>query len=58
MVGAQDPHTVGQHSLEQGDRIADAARQFVRARKIVAGGERVGVAGAQDPHTVSQNLLV
>ena len=48
VVGAQDAHTVGEHLLVQGDRLAQAARRLVGAREAMTGGEAVGVLGSQD----------
>ena len=58
MVVSQDAHPVGEHSLEQGDRLAQAPRRIVGARQVVAGGEGVGVVLSQEAHTVGEYLLV
>ena len=48
MVLSQDPDTVGEHLLQQGDRLAQAPRPLVGAREAITGGEGVGVVLSQD----------
>ena len=58
MVLSQDAHTVGEHPLEQGDRLTQAPHRLVGAREVAPGGKRVGVVLSQNPHTVGEHLLV
>ena len=48
MVLSQDMHPVGEHLLEQGDRLAQAPRRLIGAREAITGGEGVGVVVSQD----------
>ena len=57
MLVSQDAHTVGQHLLEQGDRLAQAPRRLVGARDVVSGDEGVGVLVSQNAHMVGKHPL-
>ena len=58
MVVSQDARTVGEYLFVQGDGLVQAARRFVGACEVVAGGEGVGVVVSQDARTVGEYLLV
>ena len=57
MVRSQHAQAVGEHPLEQRNRLANATRRFIRARKVVARGERAGVVRPQNAQTVGEHLL-
>ena len=48
MVLSQDPHTVGEHPLVQGDRLTQAPRRLVGAREAMTGREHAWMVGPQD----------
>ena len=57
MVGSQDAQSVAQVLFEQVDGLVEPARGLVGVRKIVLGGQGVGVVGPQDVRLVGQSPL-
>ena len=56
MVGAQDPHMVGQQLLRQPEGLAGITASPGAHRDVAPGREGDGMVGAQHPHLIRKQL--